>query len=286
MNEDSSDSMSQLLKFFGFKKHKKHPLQRLLSLLDESQQEKIINDDTAEMAKALLTLNQKQVRDIMIPRGQMIVFQEEDNMHDVLKVILSSGHSRYPVLAEENKSVRGILLSKDLLALLVNKHLDEQYFLSILRPPMIVPEGKPLDAMLREFRSSRNHMAVVIDEYGTVSGLVTIEDVIEEIVGEIDDEHDEIPQSDVRVMTDNLYHVNALMTIEDFNHRFNEHFSNEDADTIGGYVLAHLGRMPHAGESFICNGWHFTIARANKRRIIALRMRQCASDEQEESSAS
>lgn len=248
-----------------------HPHSALLSLLNEYRLARTINEDTAMMIESLLELNETQVRDIMIPRGQMVSIQENWSFQKVLGVIMESGHSRYPVLDEDHDNILGILITKDLLPLLVSDD-EKPRFLDVMRPATIVPESKPLEAMLREFRSNRNHMAVVIDEYGNLSGLVTIEDVIEEIVGEIDDEHDKIPDAEVRILGDGSYEVKALMTIERFNERFAVRLSDQDADTIGGYVLHLFGRMPVASETITIGDWQVTVFKANQRRILMLRL--------------
>lgn len=247
------------------------PRKNLLEFIHEYRDNRNINDETASMLEAVLELNQTQVRDIMIPRGQMILIQENWSLEKVLGVILESGHSRYPVVDEDHHKVLGILITKDLLPMLINDG-DKHDFLAVIRPATIVPESKALDAMLREFKTNRNHMAMVIDEYGSLSGLITIEDVIEEIVGEIDDEHDEIPDAEYRAIGGGSYQVNALMMINHFNEHFNTSVSDEDADTIGGYVLQQFGRMPVNGETLDIEHWRITISKANQRRILSLKI--------------
>lgn len=230
-----------------------------------------ISDDTAVMVENVLKLDQAQVRDIMIPRGQITLIQDNWDFDKVLSIILDSGHSRYPVVDEEHEKVKGILITKDLFPILSSRITDQDY-LSVIRPATIVPESKALDTMLRDFKTNRNHMALVIDEYGSLSGLVTIEDVIEEIVGEIDDEHDEIPDADYRELDKDHYLVKALMSIEDFNERFGADYSDEDADTIGGFVLQQFGRMPANGESIHIGRWQFTVSKASQRRLNTLKI--------------
>ena len=275
MSDDPSEPKNGWLKKFASllsdNDQPQHPHKAFLSLLNEYRLTGTINEDTAMMIESLLELNETQVRDIMIPRGQMVSIQENWSLDKVLDVIIESSHSRYPVLDENHDTVLGILLSKDLLPLLVDGNAKSR-FLDVMRPATIVPESKPLEAMLREFRSNRNHMALVIDEYGNLSGLVTIEDVIEEIVGEIDDEHDEIPDAEVHVLGDGSYQVKALMMIARFNERFATHLSDQDADTIGGYVLHLFGRMPVAGETITIGDWQVTIFKANQRRILMLKL--------------
>lgn len=233
----------------------------------------LLNEDTASMMEALLEIGKTQVRDIMIPRAQMTIIKENWNLEKILSVILESHHSRYPVFNEEKEEVIGILITKDLLPLLADKYNSEIDLKSILRPVTLVPESKTIDAMLREFKVKRHHMAIVIDEYGAVSGLLTIEDAIEEIVGEIDDEHDTTPETQVRKLNSRIFWVKALMPIEEFNQYFNCELPDEDADTIGGYVLQQFGRMPVNGESLdISERIKITVAKANQRRIFTLKL--------------
>ncbi len=270
--EPKNSWLRKLTSLLSDKNRPRHPYNAFLTLLKEYRLSGTINEDTAMMMESLLELNETQVRDIMIPRGQMVLIEENWSLEKVLGVIIESSHSRYPVLDENHEKLLGILISKDLLPLLVEGDGNGR-FLDMMRPATMVPESKPLDAMLREFRTNRNHMAVVIDEYGNLSGLVTIEDVIEEIVGEIDDEHDEIPDAEVRILGDGSHQVNALMTIERFNEGFATTLDDRDADTIGGYVLNQFGRMPIAGESIIIGNWQANIFKANQRRILMLKLK-------------
>lgn len=277
MSDEQSESKNGWLKklssLLGDNNQPSDPHQHFLQLLQNYRSAyPELSDDTAVMMEALLDLGTTQVRDIMIPRGQMILIQENWTLEQVVAVIIESGHSRYPVVNEEFDQVLGILITKDLLPILISKQ-QEQNFLSVLRPATLVPESKALDSMLRDFKTNRNHMAVVIDEYGNPSGLVTIEDVIEEIVGEIDDEHDEIADAEYRQISDNSYHVKALMLIEDFNHTFNTALSDDTADTIGGYVMQQFGRLPNNGEILdLDEQWQITIVKANQRRVLLLKL--------------
>lgn len=247
-------------------------LQEFSEVLMRLRENQLLNDDTAAMMESLLHISETQVRDIMVPRGQMVVIEKDWSIEKIVAVILESGHSRYPVVDEAHERLHGILLSKDLLPLLSEK-AQAQDCLNRIRPATIVPESKPLDAMLREFRINRNHMALVIDEYGNLSGLVTIEDVIEEIVGEIDDEHDKVADINILDNGDGSYQVKALTDIEEVNEALGLNLSNEDVDTIGGYILMQMERMPVVGETLTFDGWHITITKANQRRIIGILMR-------------
>ena len=231
-----------------------------------------IGDETAQMLERLTTLGDTRVRDIMIPRGQMLLIEEDWSLEQIFNVIIESGHSRYPVVDETHEQIRGILLSKDLLPHTFRQQLPEDIS-TLLRPATIVPESKPLDAMLRDFKTNRNHMALVIDEYGNLSGLVTIEDVIEEIVGEIDDEHDEIADAPISANSDGSYQVSALTPIPAFNEAFDMTLSDEEADTIGGYIQHILGKMPEIGETAALGDWQATVSKANQRQLISLHLR-------------
>ena len=235
-----------------------------------------IGDETAQMLERLLTIDDTRVRDIMVPRGQIIFLEENWSLEHIFTVITESGHSRYPVVDETHEQVRGILLSKDLLPCAFGRPLPAT-ILEMLRPATIVPESKPLDAMLRDFKTNRNHMALVIDEYGNLSGLVTIEDVIEEIVGEIDDEHDEIAAAPIIANSDGSYQVQALTPIDTFNDTFGTDLSDDEADTIGGYIQHILGKVPDIGESADLGSWLATVSKANRRQIISLHLRPQAS---------
>ncbi|WP_415573712.1 HlyC/CorC family transporter [Dichelobacter nodosus] len=275
MNDEFSGSKSSWLKKLALlltdKTQPENPQDAFHLLLDDYRHNQTINDDTATMMESLLELNHTHVRDVMIPRGQMVVIHEHWSLDKVLSVIIQSGHSRYPVIDESHEKILGILITKDLLPILVDDD-ENPNFMAVIRSATVVPESKPLDAMLRDFRTNRNHMAIVIDEYGNLSGLVTIEDVIEEIVGEIDDEHDQIPDAEIRTLPDGSYQVKALMMIEHFNEQFQTHLPDEDADTIGGYLLHYFGRIPINGERLSIDGWEIIVSKANQRRILQLKV--------------
>lgn len=284
MNEDPPESRSswldRLSSLWGESSESSDSRDAVRLAVQAAQEAQTISADTANMMESLLTIHETQVRDIMIPRGQMVVLQEDWPMEKVLSVILDSGHSRYPVVDEEHEKLLGLLLSKDLLPLLTSADTQEG-FMHLLREATVVPESKPLDTMLHDFRTQRTHMALVMDEYGNLSGLVTIEDVIEEIVGEIDDEHDEIEDADITSQQDGSFLVKALTPIEDFNEAFGSTLNEQDADTIGGYVLAALGRMPVSGDAIHVDNLHITVAKANQRRILTLSVRTVSPPEEE-----
>jgi magnesium and cobalt transporter len=237
----------------------------------------VFEPEEKEMLAGVLEVAETQVRDVMIPRSQMVVIEKEQTLDEMLQVIVDSGHSRFPVIGEDRDEVLGILLAKDLLRFFSNAAEQELRIEKYLRPVAVIPESKRLNALLKEFRDSHNHMAIVVDEYGGVSGLLTIEDVLEEIVGDIDDEHD--PEEDEYILPDTdsqgrpCFAVRALTRIEDFNEYFGCEFTEEeDYDTIGGLVMHELGRLPRLGERLEYGGFEFRVTRADRRRIDTLKV--------------
>lgn len=276
MSEDNQEPkqslLSRLSALWNNNEESENIPEAIRDLLHQARASKQIGEDTAQMLERLLTIDDTRVRDIMVPRGQIIFLEENWSLEHIFTVITESGHSRYPVVDETHEQVRGILLSKDLLPCAFGRPLPAT-IPEMLRPATIVPESKPLDAMLRDFKTNRNHMAIVIDEYGNLSGLVTIEDVIEEIVGEIDDEHDEIADAPISANSDGSYQVSALTPIPAFNEAFDMTLSDEEADTIGGYIQHILGKMPEIGETAALGDWQATVSKANQRQLISLHLR-------------
>ena len=241
------------------------------------QAESVFEPEEQEMLTGVLEVSETQVRDVMIPRSQMVVIEHDQPFDDMLNVIIESGHSRFPVIGEDRDEVLGILLAKDLLKFFSNSSEETLKLQDFLRPVAVIPESKRLNTLLKEFRDSHKHMAIVVDEYGGVSGLLTIEDVLEEIVGEIDDEHDreeaEPIQPDVDGEGKPCFNVRALARIEDFNEFFGVDFTEEeDYDTIGGLVMHELGRLPRAGESLEYGGFVFCVTESDQRRIDSLQV--------------
>jgi magnesium and cobalt transporter len=237
-----------------------------------------IDAEEKSMLAGVLEVSETQVRDVMIPRSQMVVIDIDDDIDEMIRVIVESGHSRFPVMGEDRDEVLGVLLAKDLLRYFGRKAGQDVPIRKLLRPAAVIPESKRLNALLNEFRASHNHMAIVVDEYGGVSGLLTIEDVLEEIVGEIDDEHD--PEEDAYIRQEGdrdgkpCFAVRALTRIEDFNEFFECELSDEEYDTVGGLVMHELGRLPRRGESIDFGGFEFSVTKADKRRIGALRVQR------------
>lgn len=244
----------------------------LIDLLRNSESRNLIDHDALAMIEGALLVSDMKVRDIMIPRVQMVVIKNDSEPKDILSVVVESGHSRFPVIGNDPDEVLGILLAKDLLMYCVGNEEEKFNIKDIMRPTIFVPESKRLNVLLRQFRSSRNHMAVVVDEYSCVSGLVTIEDVIEEIIGDIEDEHDIENEEHITPYGRNRYTVNAMTPIEEFNDYFGTELSDMEYDTIGGLILNALGHVPKRGELLEFEGFNVKILRADKRRIYLMRM--------------
>lgn len=276
MNEDQSSSGSG--KFTWIEKigraFSNQPRDRdeLVTLLKEACEQGMIDADALAMMEGAIKVSETQVRDAMIPRSQMIVVHNDSELDEFLPQILESGHSRFPVIGEDKDEVVGILMAKDLLPHLASG--GEQFDLAeTIRTAVVIPESKRLNLLLRDFRSSRNHMAIVVDEYGGVSGLITIEDVLEEIVGEIDDEYDEQEEALIQPLDENRYQVQALTPIDELNDMFDSDLSDDDYGTVGGLLLAEFGRVPEHGDMVVLDDrFEFRVIQADNRRIITLEM--------------
>jgi magnesium and cobalt transporter len=244
----------------------------LLTLLHDAGERGLVDSDALSMIEGVLEVSDLQVRDIMVPRAQMVFIRRDERAAAILPKVVESGHSRFPVMDEDRDDIVGILLAKDLLRLTVEKRepFDIREF---MRPALFVPESKRLNVLLREFRRNRNHMAIVVDEYGGVSGLVTIEDVIEQIVGEIDDEYDVEDDQNIRRDAERQFTVRGVTRIAEFNEYFGAQLSEEQGfDTVAGLVMKQLGHLPRRGESAAIDGFEFRVLRADRRRIEALRV--------------
>ncbi|MBK7901698.1 MAG: CBS domain-containing protein [Proteobacteria bacterium] len=247
-------------------------LDELAAILVEARERGLIDADVLQMLESVLEVSEIQVRDIMVPRSQMVVINRDEPVDKILPVVIESGHSRFPVVGEDRDEVQGILLAKDLLRFFVEDQPDDFDIKECLRPAVFIPESKRLNVLLKEFRVTHNHMAIVVDEYGGVSGLLTIEDVLEQIVGDIGDEYDVDESEGIRKEADRSWTVPALTRIEDFNQAFGTRFSDEECDTIGGLILQELGRMPRRGEAVQIGGLELKVTRADRRRIETLRV--------------
>ncbi|WP_416190060.1 HlyC/CorC family transporter [Neisseria sp. CCUG17229] len=241
----------------------------VISLLRQAHAQEVFDADTFARLEKVLDFTELEVRDAMISRSQMNVIKENDSLERIVAYIIETAHSRFPVIGEDKDEVLGILHAKDLLKYMFNA---EQFNLqSILRPAVFVPEGKSLNTLLKEFREQRNHMAIVIDEYGGTSGLVTFEDIIEQIVGDIEDEFDEDESADnIFAVSAERWRIHAVTEIEDINEFFGTDYSNEEVDTIGGLVIQEFGYLPVRGEKVVIGPLQFTVARADNRRLHTL----------------
>ena len=245
----------------------------LTGVLREAAARDLIDADALTMLEGVLEVGDLQVRDIMVPRAQMVFVRRSDPLARILPVVVESGHSRVPVMDEDRDDIVGILLAKDLLRLSTSSARERFDIREYMRPAVFVPESKRLNVLLKEFRRNRNHMAIVVDEYGGVAGLCTIEDVIEQIVGDIDDEFDVEDDQNIRRDAERQFTVRGVTRIGEFNEYFGAHLSEgEGVDTIAGLLLKQLGRLPRRGESTSLEGFEFRVLRADRRRIDTLRV--------------
>lgn len=242
----------------------------LMELLQEASQNKLMDADALTMFQGIIGTAETQARDVMVPRAQMVVIEQLWNLDQILRVVVESGHSRFPVIGSSKDEILGVLLAKDLLKFSASvQGFDPGTFdmQRLLRQVTFVPESKRLNMLLKDFKRGRNHMAIVVDEYGGVAGLLTIEDVLEQIVGEIDDEFDEAESARILKQDERRYLVNALATIEEFNQYFGTQFSLEEFDTVGGLVTHRFGHMPKRGDSVNIDRFTFSVQRADSRRV-------------------
>lgn len=243
----------------------------LLEILREAHQKRLLDSDALSMIEGVLQVSEMRVRDIMIPRIQMVVVPKDAELETIFPLVLEFGHSRFPVIEEDRSKVVGILMAKDLLLHALqdkSKKVED-----IMRPASVVPESKRLNVLLKEFRTERNHMAIVVDEYGMAAGLVTIEDVLEQIVGEIEDEHDADEEEYILQRSKREFMLKALTPIEDFNEYFGADLDDEECDTIGGFIVQQLERLPKKGEKVDFGRFRFEVLRADNRRVYLLKLK-------------
>ncbi|MEQ8661978.1 MAG: transporter associated domain-containing protein [Gammaproteobacteria bacterium] len=275
MSDDQSGSpgglAARLRGLSGLLRRKPAGRDELVERLHDAEAANLIDPDTAAMMEGALLVSEMKVRDIMVPRTEIVFIDENSSPAEFLPEVIESGHSRFPVFDHEREHIVGVLLAKDLLTFAVDpaQTLDIR---DILRPVSFVPESKRLNILLREFRARRNHLAVVVDEYGGISGLVTIEDVLEQIVGDIDDEHDLAEEDNIRRHRDERYTVKARTTLDEFNETFGLDWTSSDYETIGGLVIHELGHLPRRGEELEHRGFSFKVLRADRRRVRLLRV--------------
>lgn len=241
----------------------------LLDILKEAQKQGLLDADALLMIQGVLDVSETRVRDIMVPRPQVDVIDESKPLEDILNEITESAHSRYPVVSESKDEILGVLLAKDVLRLLVRGELNSKDDLrAIYRQPVFIPESKRLNVLLREFKTSHNHLALVVDEYAGLAGLVTIEDVLEQIVGEIEDEHDEDEERFIKAQTGDSFSVKAITPLSEFGDEFGVELENENnIETLGGLIATHLGHVPQKGEEITMQGFLFRVIKADSRRV-------------------
>ncbi len=267
MNDPSNPSLLERLSALLLREPEDR--EQLIRLLRAAHDRNLLDADALSIIEGALTVSEMQVRDIMIPRAQMDVIDIHEPVEAFIPSIISTAHSRFPVIDQNRDDVIGILLAKDLL----RHYAGEEEFdvREMLRPAVFVPESKPLNVLLREFRATRNHMAIVADEYGGVAGLITIEDVLEQIVGDIEDEYDfDETEDNILPESSGQYRVKAQTEIDDFNEEFGTDFGDDAYDTVGGMVISRFGRVPKRGESIAIGGFKFQVMRADSRRVHTL----------------
>lgn len=247
---------------------------QLMKFLRSAENHSVISAEILGMIERILQVSEMQVREVIVPKAQMVVIQKNSKLEDILPIVIDSGHSRFPVVDPKGKDVIGIVLAKDLLKYTYNPDSKPFNLSDVLRFPFFTPQSKRLDIILREFRVNRNHIAIVLDEYGHVAGLITIEDVLEQIVGEIEDEYD-IDEEDghIKKLDDGSFIIKSSTLIREFNEYFNANFSDEEFDTIGGIILQRFGHLPKRGETIKIENFRFKVLHSDNRRIYLLELR-------------
>jgi len=260
-------------RFFRLFHHEPKDKSQLADVIHEARESEIIDENTHDMIEGVFEISELRVRDIMIPRSQIIVVHDDDTEENILSIIASSRHSRYPVVGEDIDEIRGLLIAKDLL-IYRNTHPKIFNIRDFMRPATVIPESVRVDRLLRKFQKERYHLAVVVDEFGSVSGLVTIEDVLEQIVGDIADEGEKSGTDNIKAVNSSSYLISGVTPIEDFNEKFGTEFSNDDAETIAGLLIKTCGHLPVKGETIVLAGkFKFRVVNADKRRVKQLELR-------------
>ena len=267
--DDNHTKPTLLERLSAFLMREPEDREQLIELLHSSHERNLLDADALSMIEGVLQVSELHARDIMVPRSQMDVIDINESPDRFVPLVIQTAHSRFPVTGGNKDDIIGILLAKDLLRYYAGE--EEFNVREMLRPAVFIPESKPLNVLLKEFRKNRNHIAIVVDEYGGVAGLVTIEDVLEQIVGDIEDEYDYDEDED-NIIQDKAgqYRVKAVTEIADFNEKFGTSFSDEEFDTIGGLILKSFGRVPRRGEQVVMDGLTFNVMRADSRRVILL----------------
>ena len=244
----------------------------LVEMFRDSEENHLIDHSTRDMLEGVIQISDMKVRDIMIPRSQITAIDKSMSLDEIIALIIQASHSRYPVISDDKDHIEGILLAKDLLQYLkINSkpfNINE-----ILRPSVVVPESKKVDRLLKEFREKRYHMAIVVDEFGGVSGVITIEDILEEIVGEIEDEFDDVEDNEIKPLNKHTFNVKALLELDDFDSIFKTNFNrHEDIGTIGGLLMMKFGHLPESGETITIDNYQFKVTSSDSRRIIQVQV--------------
>jgi magnesium and cobalt transporter len=266
MNEPAKPSLLERLSSLLLREPEDR--EQLIELLHHAFERHLLDADALAMIEGVMQVSETQVRDVMIPRSQMDMIDVAESPAKFIPFVIDTAHSRFPVFEDNRDNVIGILLAKDLLRFYAEEEFNVR---DMLRPAVFVPEAKRLNVLLKEFRANRNHIAIVVDEYGGVAGLVTIEDVIEQIVGDIEDEYDfDETEDNILVDRNGRYRVKAVTEIADFNERFGTQFSDEDYDTVGGLVVGRFGRLPKRGENIVIDGFTYPVLRAASRKVHSL----------------
>jgi len=260
--------------------------EQLIEVIRNASEDHILDAEALSIVEGALTVSEMQARDVMIPRSQVVMVSRDAPKEDTLKLVCEEGHSRFPVIDDDRDDVIGIVLAKDLLSSVVSADKLDFDLREIMRPAVFIPESKRLNVLLREFRARRNHMAIVVDEYGGVAGIVTIENVLEQIVGEIEDEHDVDDDAPILQRDESNFTIKALTTLEDFNEYFEVEWSEDEFDTVGGYVMNHFGHLPTRDETVTIDRFKFTVMRSDNRRIHLLEMSVLPEDKTEQQSDS
>ena len=263
------DKIKEIYQNFSYKPQNK---QELAGSIRDSSERGVLEKGTLNMIEGALRVSTDQVRDIMVPRPQVVFVDKNEKPSDILPRIVKSSHSRFPVINSETEKIEGILLAKDLLPFLSTHNLNDFELSKLIRPAILIPESKKLNILLDELRAGRNHMAIVLDEYGDVTGIVTIEDVLEEIVGEIEDEHDKDSGTLIKQIAEDEFLVSALTPIDIFNEKFNSSLSDKDFDTLGGIVMHHFARFPKPNDAINIDGLRFVINSLERRRIKRIKV--------------
>ena len=263
------NKIKEIYRNFSYKPKNK---QELAGSIRDSSERGVLEKGTLNMIEGALKVSTDQVRDVMIPRPQVVFIEKEEKPEDFLPRVIRSGHSRFPILNPETDKIEGILLAKELLPFISTKNLNEFQLSRLIRPAVFVPESKKLNNLLDELKAGKNHMAVVLDEYGDITGIVTIEDVLEEIVGEIEDEHDKDSGTLIKEIAEGEFLVSALTPIDVFNEQFNSSLSDKDFDTLGGIVMHHFARFPKPNDAINIEGLRFVINSLERRRIKRIKV--------------